>query len=68
MKDLTNIPERFHTLFTTDWNNGNESVMKSLQRVEMNELYLQYNKWEIQDRLIKKIEDGEKTIVGFTKD
>ncbi len=67
MTELNNIPERFHVLFNTDWNNGIESEMKSLQRGEMNELFLEYNKWDVQ-RIIdsKKIVDD--TIVGFEKD
>lgn len=57
MKDLTNIPERFHILFQTDWLNGNESKMTAIQRGEMNNLYLEYNRWEIKQRLDDVIEE-----------
>jgi len=48
MKDLTNIPEKYHVLFTTDWNMGSDSTMTSIQRTQMNQLYLEYNNWSIQ--------------------
>jgi hypothetical protein len=64
MKDLTNIPERFHPLFTTDWNKGVDSKMKILQRAELNDLFLEYNKWDIQ-RMIDSKKNIDDTIVGF---
>ena len=66
MKDLTNIPERFHCLFLTDWNNGNESEMKSVERSQMGDLFLEYNRWDIQ-RIInsKKPVQEENNMVGF---
>ncbi len=51
MKDLNNIPERYHILFTSDWNGGNESEMKSVQRSLMNELYLDYMRWDMSIRV-----------------
>jgi hypothetical protein len=47
-QDLNQIPERFHILFNSDWNNGNESEMTSTHRGNLNELYLEYNKYQIQ--------------------
>ena len=67
MKDLTDIPNRFHPLFLTDWNAGNESKMNYTQRVEMNMLFLEYNKWEVQ-RAIDAKKIIEESIVGFVKD
>ena len=67
MKDLTMIPERFHVLFQTDWLKGNESKMSAIKRSEMNNLYLEYNRWEINQRLNKIIEEEEKPFVGFPK-
>jgi len=64
MKDLTNIPEKYHLLFTTDWNMGVDSKMKILQRAELNDLFLEYNKWNIQ-RIIYSNKNVEETIVGF---
>ncbi len=66
MRDLTNIPERFHCLFLTDWNNGNESEMKSVERSQMVDLFLEYNRWDIQ-RIInsKKPIQEENNMVGF---
>jgi hypothetical protein len=70
MKDLTNIPEEFHILFTSDWNQGNESTMTSNERMYMGELYLQYNKWSIQQAINPKPKDEPNTeiISGFVKD
>ncbi len=51
MKDLNNIPERYHILFTTDWNIGDESEMKAVQRSLMNELYLDYMRWDMSIRV-----------------
>jgi len=54
MKDLTNIPERYHCLFLTDWNNGDKSEMTILQRNEMSLLYLEYNRWDVQRMIDSK--------------
>jgi hypothetical protein len=54
MKDLTNIPERFHSLFTTDWNTGDESKMKIIQRSHMVDLFLEYNRWHIEQMIDSK--------------
>ena len=67
MKDLTNIPEKYHSLFTTDWNNGNDSKMISTKRSSMNELFLEFNKWEILEIIKPDVVEEEK-IVGFIKD
>jgi hypothetical protein len=64
MKDLTNIPEKYHPLFTTDFNKGVDSKMKILQRAELNDLFLEYNKWDIQ-RMIYSKKNIDDTIVGF---
>lgn len=70
MKDLSNIPEEFHILFTSDWNKGTESKMTSLQRAEIGELYLKYNKYVIQQSLrpIPKENQNDEVITGFVKD
>jgi hypothetical protein len=68
MKDLTNIPEEFHILFTSDWNKGNECKMSSTQRMYMGELYLNYNKWSIQQSIKPVVKQKEETITGFPKD
>lgn len=65
MKNLDTIPERFHVLFTTDWNKGNESEMNSTQRGVMSELYLEYNRWNIQEAIRKSKPEEPETIVGF---
>ena len=68
MKDLTNIPEEFHILFTSDWNIGNESKMSSTERMYMGELYLKYNRWSIQQAINPKPKDEPfKEIIGFEK-
>ena len=68
MKNLENIPERFHVLFTSDWNKGNESEMTSIQRVEMHDLYLEYNRWNIQQAIKPIVKEDEEPNVGFIKD
>ena len=65
MKDLSNIPERFHSLFLTDWNNGNESEMKSIDRSEMGDLFLEYNRWDIQRMIDLKKPVQKEIMVGF---
>lgn len=65
MKDLSNIPERFHILFMTDWNKGNESTMKSLQRADLADLYLEYNRWSVQQAIRKNKPEEPETMVGF---
>ena len=67
MKDLTNIPERFHILFLTDWANGEESEMGILKRNDLAVLYLEYNKWDVQRMIDSKKIIVEDTIVGFDK-
>ena len=54
MKDLTNIPERFHCLFLSDWNQVDKSKMKTIQRSEMVDLFLEYNRWDIQQIIDSK--------------
>jgi hypothetical protein len=67
MKDLTNIPKRFHVLFTTDWNNGNENEMNSIQRGTMSVLFLEYNKWDVQRMIDSKRPIEEDLNIGFEK-
>lgn len=69
MRDLTQIPDRFHILFTSDWNKGNESTMTSTERSKMNELHLEYNRWNIQQAIQPKTtQDNPNNPVGFVKD
>lgn len=51
--NLDEIPERFHSLFLIDWNNGNDSEVSSLQRGEFNQLQLEYNHWSIKQAINK---------------
>lgn len=44
-KDLSDIPEVFHDLFTTDWNWGNHSKMHYSMRIIMNDLHKEYINW-----------------------
>jgi len=67
MKNLKNIPERFHILFTdVSWNQGNDSKLSSLQRADMNQLYLEYNSWCIKEALKKPV--IESAPIGFIRD
>ena len=66
MKNLANIPERFHILFESDYNAGIDSKMNSLQRGSLNDLFLEYNKWNIQQAIDKlKPVVKEEVIRGF---
>jgi hypothetical protein len=65
MKNLENIPERFHILFESDYNAGIDSKMKSLQRGALNDLFLEYNKWNIQQAIDKLKPIKEEVIRGF---
>jgi hypothetical protein len=69
MIDLTTIPERFHILFSSDWNKGNDSSMNSVQRGLMNELFLEYHHWDVKQQIMKNdINDNEHPFQGFVKD
>jgi hypothetical protein len=46
-KDLSKIPKKFHIVFTTDWNWGLHSTMDKELRTMINDLFLEYNKFEI---------------------
>ena len=70
MNNLDNIPKEYHILFTTDWNNGNNSSMSSIQRGELNELHLKYNRYMI-NQLLNPVPDkieNEPVTTGFIKD
>jgi hypothetical protein len=55
LEELTNeIPDRYSILFLSDWNQGEQSEMKSIERSHLNNLWLEYNKWDIQRK--RKIE------------
>ena len=70
MRDLSTIPERFHILFTdVSWSSGNESKMGALQRSNINQLYLEYNKWSIEQIINPPSTNNEPEVVkGFIKD
>jgi hypothetical protein len=65
--DLTSIPEHFRALFTTDWNWGIHSTMKVEDRMFLQEIYNDYNRWDIQQMIDSKKINVEDTIVGFEK-
>ena len=55
LEEITNeIPERYQILFLSDWNQGELSEMKSMERSHLNVLWLEYNKWDLQRK--RKIE------------
>ena len=69
MKNLKDIPERFHILFTDKpWNNGNESELTSLQRADIHQIYLEYNRWSIQQSINPPSTKEEEPVIGFVKD
>ena len=67
MRDIKNIPDRFRVLFSdVSWNKGNDSELSSLQQSDMNQLYLEYNKWSIENAIqLKKLEDSPNSLMGF---
>jgi hypothetical protein len=65
MKDISNIPERFHILFESDYKAGIDSNMKSLQRGALNDLFLEYNKWNIQQAIDKLKPITQEVTRGF---
>jgi hypothetical protein len=42
--------------------------MTSMNKSDMNNLYLEYNRWVIQRALASKIVQEEEVIMGFVKD
>ena len=63
--DLTSMPEHFRVLFTTDWNWGRHSTMKVEDRMLLQEIWNDYNRWDIQRMIDSKKIIIEKPIVGF---
>lgn len=66
--DFSEIPEKFHILFNSDWNNGANSSMKMEDRMDCQQLYLEYNKWVIQKVIELTSTKEENKPVGFVKD
>jgi hypothetical protein len=52
--DLTSIPKHFRVLFTTDWNWGIHSTMKVEDRMFLQEIWNDYNRWHIQQMIDSK--------------
>lgn len=65
--DLTSIPEHFRALFTTDWNWGRHSTMKVEDRIFLQEIWNDYNRWGIQQMIDSKDIVEDISIVGFEK-
>lgn len=65
--DLTSIPEHFRALFTTDWNWGRYSTMKVEDRIFLQEIWNDYNRWGIQQMIDSKDIVEDISIVGFEK-
>lgn len=64
--NLNEIPEQFHILFNSDWNNGNDSNLSSTERSNLNNLYLEYNKWSVKYSIqLSKPKIEEPPTVGF---
>lgn len=54
MKDLTNIPERFHLLFLNEeWKLGAESKLSSTEKIYYSQLFLEYHRWSIREKIEK---------------
>jgi hypothetical protein len=46
-KDLSNIRERYHEIWTTDWNKGDNSSLSYEERYRISQLWLEFNKQDI---------------------
>jgi hypothetical protein len=66
--DLSQMPEVFHELFTTDWNWGNHSSMGYSLRIIMNDLHKEYINWCIWDAHDKNKPKKIDELQGFPKD
>jgi len=55
--DLSLIPEHFRALFRTDWNWGRHSTMEVENRMFLEELFHDYNRWDI-----KRMKEANKVI------
>ena len=69
MKDLTTtIPTKYQILFDCDWNTGNDSKMKIMDRAKLAELYLDYNKWCMSQQLKLGQPQGDMNYLGGFSD
>lgn len=50
-RDLSNIPEIYHVLFTTDWNWGPYSKMDAIDRGYCNDLFLEYHHKDLKQKI-----------------
>ena len=69
--EIKNIPTKYQILFDedNDWNKGNESKMTALTRGNMQALYLEYNKWELSQRIKNnEPEQPQQEYRGFADD
>jgi hypothetical protein len=56
----------FDCLFNTDWNKGNDSTMKAVERSLMNERFLKFLHKSLKEEInSKKIKKEEQLNVGF---
>ena len=65
--DLTSIPEHFRALFSTDWNWGRHSTMKVEDRMLLQELWNDYNRWDVQRMIDSKRPIEKELNIGFEK-
>jgi hypothetical protein len=64
MKNINNTPEKFHILFECDWNKGVDSKMSTIQRGPLNDLFLEYIRWQVKNE-INLTSTKEEVIQGF---
>jgi hypothetical protein len=60
-----NIPDKYRILEETDWNHGNDSKMPSTQRGQLNQLWLEYQHWQIQQEINQTFTKPDTEVVGF---
>jgi hypothetical protein len=60
-----NIPEKYRILIESDWNQGNDSNMTSIQRGELNQLWLEYLHYQIKQEINQTFDQTEEPVVGF---
>lgn len=47
------IPEQFREVFETDWNKGNDSKLSAMERCRIHAIYLEYNKWTMEQEIME---------------
>lgn len=58
------IPKKYESLRDSNWNKGNLSTLSPLERLELMNLWLDYNKWDVLN-MRKRDPSNDEIQVGF---